>query len=429
MCDFFRGEVAFLALGKARPELRSVEEALEELFPEHSHYRADALRAWERRLRPAPDKATKTDSGYSEGTDSNGTQTHHDTHQDANTHSKTHRNTLRLTQAPLQTNAHRQEKYDSDTYKHCRHNKHGCRQPTHPPNHLQKVRVRGGARERRPSVIGPFKQEEGLRDTDTPSLLLCAKCIMEGAKCQGSELPNQIPARVPLPPVTRKPKESSPEVQVVRNLDISPTPPTPQPISRAEENCLDQSEHASSNSLPGPGPKQEVTQQRVTFNLLSDGSDVPLSDIERRYDIGRVIGDGNFAVVRECRRRDTGEALAMKVIERSKLIGREHMMQNELSLLGSLSHPRVVRLFTHHHTQTHSYLVMELVIGGDLFEAIAEKGKFPEEEAGLMVSDVSEALSYIHSKSIAHRDIKPENLLVSGNQCVCVCWGLTNTGF
>uniref|UniRef100_A0A3B3ZMM3 Protein kinase domain-containing protein n=1 Tax=Periophthalmus magnuspinnatus TaxID=409849 RepID=A0A3B3ZMM3_9GOBI len=94
-----------------------------------------------------------------------------------------------------------------------------------------------------------------------------------------------------------------------------------------------------------------------------------------------------------------------------KLIGREHMMQNELSLLGSLCHPRIVRLFAHHHTDTHSYLVMEFVSGGDLFEAISEKGKFSEVEAGIMVSDVSQALSYIHCKSIVHRDLKPENLL------------------
>uniref|UniRef100_A0AAX7T1C9 Doublecortin-like kinase 3 n=1 Tax=Astatotilapia calliptera TaxID=8154 RepID=A0AAX7T1C9_ASTCA len=98
--------------------------------------------------------------------------------------------------------------------------------------------------------------------------------------------------------------------------------------------------------------------------------------------------------------------------KRTKLIGREHMMQNELSLLGSLRHPRIVRLFAHHHTNTHSYLVMELVSGGDLFEAISDRGKFSEAEAGLMVSDVSEALNYIHCKSIVHRDLKPENLLV-----------------
>uniref|UniRef100_A0A8C6PPT5 Doublecortin-like kinase 3 n=1 Tax=Nothobranchius furzeri TaxID=105023 RepID=A0A8C6PPT5_NOTFU len=215
---------------------------MEELFPEHSHYRASALRSWEKKLRPVPNKAAKADSG-----------------------------------------------------------------------------------------------------------------------------------RVPLPPVLKKQKERSRVEQEAK------TPSLPRPISRDEEKSL--------------------------INLTP-------SDVERCYEIGRVIGDGNFAEVRECRRRHDDQILAVKIVERSKLTGREHMMQNELSLLGSLCHPRVVQLLAHHHTQTHSYLVMELVGGGDLFEAISDRGRFSEAEAGLMVLDVSDALSYIHSKSIVHRDLKPENLLI-----------------
>uniref|UniRef100_A0A665VXV9 non-specific serine/threonine protein kinase n=1 Tax=Echeneis naucrates TaxID=173247 RepID=A0A665VXV9_ECHNA len=179
---------------------------------------------------------------------------------------------------------------------------------------------------------------------------------------------------------------------------------------------------------------QKDVQQGTNFDLPLDGSEVTLSDIERCYDIGRVIGDGNFAMVRECCRRDNGQTFAIKIVERSKLIGREHMMQNELSLLGSLCHPRIVRLVAYHHTHTHSYLVMELVSGGDLFEAISERGKFPEADAGLMVSDMSEALNYIHCKSIVHRDLKPENLLVgirvsekgvgTKNVTVRLCYGV-----
>uniref|UniRef100_A0AAQ4S4U1 Doublecortin-like kinase 3 n=1 Tax=Gasterosteus aculeatus aculeatus TaxID=481459 RepID=A0AAQ4S4U1_GASAC len=188
------------------------------------------------------------------------------------------------------------------------------------------------------------------------------------------------------------------------------SPPLPRPISRHEEKSVAQ---FISNPLPKVGEAHKDIRQRTTFNLPSNGSDVTLAEIEHFYEIGHVVGDGNFAVVRKCRRRDDGQTLAVKIVERSKLIGREHMMQNELSLLGSLCHPRIVRLFSHHHTHTHSYLVMELVGGGDLFEAISERGTFPEAESGLMVSDVSEALNYMHCKSIVHRDLKPENLLVS----------------
>lgn len=402
MCDFFRGEVAFLALGKARPELSSVQEALEELFPDYSHYRADALRAWEKKLRPTPDKAAKADSGYSEGTDSS--KTNQQTQKDTNTHVKnqTHTHNHIDTQKP--------ETYNPDEKKS--HKKKVSRKFPHLPNHLQRLHVRSVVRERQPSVIGPFKHEDGFRETDIPSPTLCENCLARRAKQQDPEWINPLSGRTPLPPVLRKQKGSCPSEREVRKLEVPLSSPPPQPISTDEETTVTQLQLLN----PDVGPVQKDTQQRTTLDLPSGSSDITLSDVERYYEIGRVIGDGNFAVVRECRCRDSREIFAMKIVERSKLIGREHMMQNELSLLGSLCHPHIVQLFAHHHTHTHSYLVMELVSGGDLFEAINERGKFSEAEAGLMVSDVSDALNYIHCKSIVHRDIKPENLLVSLNR-------------
>uniref|UniRef100_A0A674BBZ1 non-specific serine/threonine protein kinase n=1 Tax=Salmo trutta TaxID=8032 RepID=A0A674BBZ1_SALTR len=450
VCDFFRGESAFLALGKSRPELRSVEEALEELFPQHSCYRNDALRAWERRLQPSPDKAAKADSGYSEGTDihthpdkdthtslDTNTQTysvtytqgcnldtHTHTHQDTLTQPNTHPKTLTHHNThPNRRSTHKNKHptrqpihpihthLDTDAHTHTHpntHNNQHSTHPSHPANHLQRVKVKVAAREILSSPIGPSTQEEEPgEELDTPPPPLCRNC-------KPSEGPNPRAGRAPLPPVTRKQTGNGPHNQEVEKAHVGPTPLHTGPICRLEQESFSQSEPSASAS------KQEEarTKQEVIFDLPFDGSDVTLSDIERCYDIGRVVGDGNFAVVHECHRRDNGEAFAVKIVEHSKLIGREHMMQNELSLLGSLSHPRVVRLFTHHHTHTHSYLVMEMVAGGDLFEAIAVRGKFPEEEAGLMVCDVSEALRYIHSKTIVHRDLKPENLLVRERVCV-----------
>ncbi|KAF7211220.1 doublecortin like kinase 3 [Nothobranchius furzeri] len=368
VCDFFCGEVAFLALSKTRPELSSVEEALEELFPEHSHYRASALRSWEKKLRPVPNKAAKADSGYSEGTDGGGAK------QD------TCPSDPRVSE---QTDTRQQE--NSQKF----HKRNSCRKLAQLPNNLQKLRVRGGVRERKLSVVGPFKHDGGLGDADVPSPVLCEKC--SARRERHPEAIGTLSGRVPLPPVLKKQKERSRVEQEAK------TPSLPRPISRDEEKSLMQLEPRS---------------PAATSALPSNGSNLTPSDVERCYEIGRVIGDGNFAEVRECRRRHDDQILAVKIVERSKLTGREHMMQNELSLLGSLCHPRVVQLLAHHHTQTHSYLVMELVGGGDLFEAISDRGRFSEAEAGLMVLDVSDALSYIHSKSIVHRDLKPENLLI-----------------
>ncbi|XP_073678562.1 serine/threonine-protein kinase DCLK3 [Garra rufa] len=162
--------------------------------------------------------------------------------------------------------------------------------------------------------------------------------------------------------------------------------------------------------------KQQTAEQKDSqSNILPDGAEVSPEDIERCYDMGRVVGDGNFAVVRECRVRGLAETFAMKIVDNAKLQGRGHMIQNEIALLRSLEHPRLIQLFRSHHTDTHVYLLMELVTGGDLFDAITQSGRFTEPSAACMVRDISQALEYIHSKSIAHRDIKPENLLVQRN--------------
>jgi len=60
------------------------------------------------------------------------------------------------------------------------------------------------------------------------------------------------------------------------------------------------------------------------------------SDIETRYEIGRTIGDGNFAVVKECRLRNTESEYAMKIIDKSKLKGKEDMIGRFAAIVSGL---------------------------------------------------------------------------------------------
>lgn len=54
---------------------------------------------------------------------------------------------------------------------------------------------------------------------------------------------------------------------------------------------------------------------------MDDYSSVP-TPIAERYKVGRTLGDGNFAVVRECVEKSTGREYALKIISKDKCRGK-----------------------------------------------------------------------------------------------------------
>jgi doublecortin-like kinase 1/2 len=128
--------------------------------------------------------------------------------------------------------------------------------------------------------------------------------------------------------------------------------------------------------------------------------------------VGDIIGDGNFAVVRRCFCKRTKREFALKVIDKSKCQGKEHMIESEVRILGLVAHSSIIELVEVFDFPDEKYLVTELVRGGDLFDAIATDTKYSEPVSRGMVRDLACALKYLHDRMIVHRDIKPENLLV-----------------
>ncbi|XP_012996444.1 serine/threonine-protein kinase DCLK1 isoform X5 [Cavia porcellus] len=199
--------------------------------------------------------------------------------------------------------------------------------------------------------------------------------------------------------------------------------PSPSPTSPGSLRKQRSSQHGgSSTSLAstkvcssmdendGPGEGDELG-----LEVSEEGFQIPAT-ITERYKVGRTIGDGNFAVVKECVERSTAREYALKIIKKSKCRGKEHMIQNEVSILRRVKHPNIVLLIEEMDVPTELYLVMELVKGGDLFDAITSTNKYTERDASGMLYNLASAIKYLHSLNIVHRDIKPENLLVYEHQ-------------
>lgn len=58
--------------------------------------------------------------------------------------------------------------------------------------------------------------------------------------------------------------------------------------------------------------------------------------------------------------------------------------------------------------QYHTYLVMELLRGGELLERIKRKKLFGEAEASQLLQSLVSAVSFMHEAGVVHRDLKPE---------------------
>mmetsp|Transcript_39194 Transcript_39194/g.57605 ORF Transcript_39194/g.57605 Transcript_39194/m.57605 type:complete len:501 (-) Transcript_39194:211-1713(-) len=134
--------------------------------------------------------------------------------------------------------------------------------------------------------------------------------------------------------------------------------------------------------------------------------------IAKHYKLGKIIGEGSFAVVKVGTCLKTGERVALKVINKLDADYDEEFLDREImTMKKGCEHPNCVRLYSVWDEPKKTYLVLELLTGGTVMDRIVETDHFSERQAAKVTSGVLMALEHIHSLGIAHRDLKPENLM------------------
>ncbi|KEH34441.1 putative protein kinase CAMK-CAMKL-CHK1 family [Medicago truncatula] len=141
-----------------------------------------------------------------------------------------------------------------------------------------------------------------------------------------------------------------------------------------------------------------------------------VTSIFGKYELGRVVGCGAFAKVYYARNVQTGQSVAVKIINKKKLkgTGLAENVKLEIIIMSRLHHPHIVRLHEVLATKTKIYFVMDFVRGGELFAKIS-KGRFSEDLSRRYFHQLISAVGYCHSRGVFHRDLKPENLLLDEN--------------
>ncbi|PKU83265.1 CBL-interacting protein kinase 18-like [Dendrobium catenatum] len=137
----------------------------------------------------------------------------------------------------------------------------------------------------------------------------------------------------------------------------------------------------------------------------------------KKYELGRLLGQGTFAKVYHARNIKTSHSVAIKVIEKEKVFkaGLIEQIKREISVLRLVRHPNIVQLYEVMASKSKIYFVLEYVKGGELFNKIS-KGRLKEDVARKCFQQLISAVDFCHSRGVYHRDLKPENLLLDENE-------------
>jgi eukaryotic-like serine/threonine-protein kinase len=123
------------------------------------------------------------------------------------------------------------------------------------------------------------------------------------------------------------------------------------------------------------------------------------------YVIEAAVGHGGYATVyRAHHAAGADRAIALKVLdEQHRHQAQLARLRREFEFAHQLDHPHIVRMYE----RGPGWLSMELLSGG----TVAILSTMPERLAAL--TQIGDALDYIHNHGIVHCDVKPSNILVS----------------
>jgi serine/threonine-protein kinase len=142
-------------------------------------------------------------------------------------------------------------------------------------------------------------------------------------------------------------------------------------------------------------------------------------DLDGRYRLLEVIGDGGMGRVFRAEQLATGRMVALKLLH-SQFAGVPDVVrrfEREAEVTTRLSHPNIIRTIDFGHWDGRLYLAMELLAGQSLAHLLDANPR--ENGARLTVKrtidimrPVLDALDYAHGLGVVHRDLKPDNIMV-----------------
>jgi tRNA A-37 threonylcarbamoyl transferase component Bud32 len=192
---------------------------------------------------------------------------------------------------------------------------------------------------------------------------------------------------------------------------------------RSEEPYTQEDQDLVEAIASGLAVVAERTTAAASARAASAGGDGSLPTVEtaafafgRRYVVRREVGRGGMGTVYEARDTELERAVAIKVMRPDLLSSAEAAarFKREARAAAGFTHPNVVTIYDYSVAEDgRAYLVMELLAGCSLREALRRDGRFPPPRARAVLAGVCAAVTAAHERRLLHRDLKPENVFLA----------------
>lgn len=183
-------------------------------------------------------------------------------------------------------------------------------------------------------------------------------------------------------------------------------------------------------SYVAPILREEETNPAKRKQSIPLGSPLPLrtNSIVEDYDIKEtILGYGAYSTCKLAVSKANGQHFAVKVIDREKT-AKDPGEEIEI-LLRYGKHPNIITLKDVYEDGQIIYMVMELMMGGELLDKILNQKFFSEREAANVLYVLTETIRNLHQNGVVHRDLKPSNILYADPSCEPESLRIADFGF
>ena len=187
-------------------------------------------------------------------------------------------------------------------------------------------------------------------------------------------------------------------------------------------DCINKCSKEEKDDVPGnPQYFIEETPSSIPQSIIdlkvSTGNFIVQRDGAKVYDVYeklQFLGEGSFGSVYKVKRKNSAREIirALKEISKEKMCLNEENseeIRNEISVLKSLDHPNIMKIYEFYEDKENMYLITEFC-GGDAANIQDKYGVLPEFLVKYIMYQVFMAVAFFHANKIVHTDIKRENI-------------------